>query len=95
MEQLERIRRMEHNLDQATEAVTSLQAALEHYVDVQPQIRELIAYYDGGDWLADYDDDCTGKLPQDLKRGVLSQDAVYDLLTELANLRSLLNTLEL
>lgn len=86
---------MERNLDQASEAVTSLQTALEHYVDVQPKIRELIAYYDGGDWLADYDDDCAGKLPRDLKRGVLSQDAVYDLLTELVNLHSLLKTLEL
>ena len=93
MEQLERIKRMERNLDQAISAVTSLQNALEHYVAVQPQIRELMAYYDSGDWLKDYDDDCAGKLPRDLKRGVLSEDAVYDLSTELTSLRSLLNVL--
>ncbi len=32
--------------------------------------------------IQDYEADCAGNLPQDLKRGVLSQDAVYDLLAE-------------
>lgn len=95
MDQLERIKRMERHLDQAAEAVASLRTALERYAAVQPQISELISYYDSGEWLRDHDDDCAGKLPQELKRGVLSQDAVYDLLTELTDLRSLLQALEL
>ena len=32
--------------------------------------------------MKDFEDDEAGKLPQDLKRGVLSEDAVYDLITE-------------
>ena len=32
--------------------------------------------------MQDYEDDEAGKLPKDLKRGVLSEDAVYDLITE-------------
>ena len=39
-------------------------------------------YYSGGVWRQDYDDDCAGKIPCELKRGVLSEDAVYDLLTD-------------
>ena len=32
--------------------------------------------------MQDFEDDEAGKIPRDLKRGVLSEDAVYDLLTE-------------
>ena len=37
-------------------------------------------YYFGGQWLLDYEADERGELPRDLKRGVLSQDALWDLL---------------
>ena len=37
-------------------------------------------YYTGGQWQKDFTDDEAGKLPRDLKRGVLSEDAVYDFL---------------
>ena len=32
--------------------------------------------------MKDYEADEAGELPKDLKRGVLSEDAVYDLITE-------------
>lgn len=37
-------------------------------------------YYTSGLWREDYEADERGELPPDLKRGVLSQDALYDLL---------------
>ena len=37
-------------------------------------------YYTSGEWREDYEADERGELPPDLKRGVLSQDALYDLL---------------
>ena len=40
----------------------------------------LDAYYTSGQWREDYEADERGELPPDLKRGVLSQDALYDLL---------------
>ena len=40
----------------------------------------LEAYYASGEWREDYEADERGELPPDLKRGVLSQDALYDLL---------------
>ena len=43
----------------------------------------LTAYYEGGQWLEDYLSDERGELPAGLKRGVLSQDGVYDLLSRL------------
>ena len=45
--------------------------------------RLLEQYYTSGEWLSDYEADDAGLLPADLKRGVLSQDGVYDLLERL------------
>ena len=42
-------------------------------------IRKLEEYRESGLWLQDYEADERGELPQDLKRGVLSQDALDDL----------------
>lgn len=45
-------------------------------------IPELTRYMESGLWLQDYQLDEQGLLPPELKRGVLSQDALYDLLTD-------------
>ena len=42
-------------------------------------------YYENGLWLQDYEADEHGELPADLKRGVLSQDSLYNLLSEIDN----------
>ena len=47
---------------------------------LEPKIEELAAYYQSDLWKKDFADDEAGLLPKDLKRGVLSEDAVYDLL---------------
>ena len=44
------------------------------------KLRLLEVYYTSGEWREDYEADERGELPPDLKRGVLSQDALYDLL---------------
>ncbi|MBR3704235.1 MAG: DUF4298 domain-containing protein [Oscillospiraceae bacterium] len=46
---------------------------------------KLLQYYDGGQWLCDYELDEQGGLPHDLKRGVLSQDAVFDFLAQIGD----------
>ena len=48
-------------------------------------LRLLTEYVDSGQWLADYRLDEAGGLPHDLKRGVLSEDGLYDLFTDLTN----------
>ena len=42
----------------------------------------LETYCTSSEWREDYEADERGELPPDLKRGVLSQDALYDLLEE-------------
>lgn len=80
MEQIQRIARMEGYLDEITAAEEALFAAADRYASVMDRVKELEEYYTGGVWLKDYEDDCAGKLPEGLKRGVLSQDGVHDLL---------------
>lgn len=48
-----------------------------------PDLAILTDYCESGLWLADYTLDEQGLLPQDLKRGVLSQDGLWDLLEEI------------
>lgn len=48
--------------------------------DIQQKLKILEDYYTSGQWLKDYEADEQGLLPYDLKRGVLSQDALYELL---------------
>ena len=70
-ETIHRIRRMEELFD-------TLRAEPGH-----PGREELVSYYESGQWLRDYELDEQGRLPPDLKRGVLSQDGLFDLLEEL------------
>lgn len=83
---ISRVQRMEQHLDAASHAIQTLSDALDRYVAVRPQLEALIRYYESPQWPADYDADNAGLLPPDLKRGVLSQDTVYDLLADHARL---------
>ena len=82
MTQIERIKKMEECLDASASAVKKLSAALDEYEAVQKQFRKLSDYYGSSRWMKDFEADEAGKLPKDLKRGVLSEDAVYDLIIE-------------
>ena len=89
MTQIERICRMERILNEAAEAEKNLSIALERYLALGDDMAELEAYYQGPQWMRDYEDDCAGRLPAGLKRGVLSEDAVYDLLSGRKALREM------
>ena len=80
--QTERIRKMESYLDEAAEAIAGLNEALAKYERIQNKYYKLEDYYGSKKWMNDFEADEAGKLPADLKRGVLSEDAVYDLIAE-------------
>lgn len=50
------------------------------YDRVRKDLAILAEYQASKLWLEDYEADERGELPKDLKRGVLSQDGLYDLL---------------
>ena len=78
-ERIERIRNMERCFDEVCAVLGKGMDGKE----MQGQIRLLMEYMDGGQWMEDYLSDERGELPADLKRGVLSEDALYNLLTEM------------
>ena len=82
MEQIERIKKMEAALNEATAAVEAFAAALERFSAAQAEIRELDAYLGSDEWLLDREADEAGRLPEELRRGVLSEDGIYNVLME-------------
>ena len=87
MEQIERIEKMERFLDRASQAVIHLSAALDEYADVQDALRQLSDYYGSDAWKHDFANDSAGRLPLYMKRGVLSEDAVWNLLEDVRDLK--------
>ena len=69
-------------MERAVKAVMELSAALDNYEAVKEDIAELERYYGSEAWKQDFAADEAGLLPADLKRGVLSEDGVWNLLEE-------------
>ena len=82
MEQIDRIRRMEQLFDLTKEVMEEPVITLEKYKELQKAIAVLSEYYGSKEWKQDYADDETGLLPKDLKRGVLSEDGLWNLLSD-------------
>lgn len=86
-EQLQRIRKMERHLVRAASALKRLSSALDKYEEAKADIAALASYYGSDDWKQDFADDEAGRLPKDLKRGVLSEDGIWNLLEEYRELQ--------
>ena len=82
--QIGRISFYEDLLTQAEQALAgepSSESTAPEEADLAEKIRKLDSYYGSPEWRADFEADEAGAFG-DLKRGVLSEDAVYDLITE-------------
>lgn len=73
---------MELRMERLAAAVMELSAALDKFEAAQGDIAALETYYGSEAWKQDYADDEAGKLPIDLKRGVLSEDGIWNLLSD-------------
>ena len=65
-----------------TRVLGALEEAVDEYEDFTSEIDALKEYMASGQWKEDYEADEAGQLPSGLKRGVLSQDALYNLLND-------------
>ena len=82
MKHIERITHMEALFDKSQEVVSRLNQALEDFAALQTDLDELEAYYTSPQWRKDFEADEAGKLPKSLKRGVLSEDGLYEVLSQ-------------
>ena len=81
-EQIERITRYETMMDRVIASNAALEKALELFEKTDEVSDELDLYLSSEDWRQDFYDDEDGLLPPDLKRGVLSEDGLYDALED-------------
>ena len=75
-----RITEMESILDEALRRMEKAEECPKDLLDYQSEIKKLDDYYSGQDWKDDFSLDEEGLLPRDLKRGVLSEDGIYNAL---------------
>ena len=73
---------MEARYDKVQSALSVLLAAENKLEELNDDIDVLREYYDSGQWQKDFEADEQGKLPKDLKRGILSEDGLWNLLDE-------------
>jgi len=79
---ISRIQEMEQYLEEVLQAKENNPESFKSDGNIQKKVMKLTQYYENGLWLQDYGMDENGKLPADLKRGVLAQDTLYELLQE-------------
>ena len=80
----------EKNIREVIWRITRMEQLFDEVLAMDPeerrdseQLKELLDYYENGQWLLDYELDEQGLLPGQLKRGILSQDGLYNLLWEM------------
>lgn len=84
---VERVKRMEEASNRVEDMLSRLNQGLDDYTKVQHEIEMLEKYLDSKQWMADFEADEAGKLPEDMPRGVLSEDGLYDLLSRVEDVK--------
>ena len=82
MTQIQRIKYMERQLNQLLAALHAMNKALSTLAKARYAAQALSDYYGSGEWRSDFADDEAGRLPENLKRGVLSEDAIWNALQQ-------------
>lgn len=82
MEQLERIQKMEGHLNKYAQVLADAQKALDQLERCQSDYIQLRDYYTGQKFFDDLEYSNSSDFPENIACGVLSEDAVYDLMGE-------------
>lgn len=76
------ISEFEEILDAQTRIKNNLEKALREFEDSKESYKRLIEYYYSDERYEDLEADDRGEIPSNLKRGVLSEDEIYNLLSD-------------
>ena len=79
-ELLTRVREMEDRYDEVTRVLAGLDEAISEFKDYKSDLMALREYMESGQWKADFEADEAGQIPAEVKKGVLSEDGLYELL---------------
>ncbi len=84
---IERVRAMEDDFNTVRDIMNEMEMAISNFESIQGRIERLSSYLEDGQFLKDFEADERGELPKDMSRGVLSEDALYDLLEDISEMR--------
>ena len=73
---------MEDRYDEVIRVLAALEEAVDEYKNYKTELDALKDYMDSGQWKEDFEADEAGLIPSDVKRGVLSEDGLYNLLQD-------------
>ena len=76
------VMQMEGIFERAQQKANALEKALEEYEMLQSDIKQLEEYYTSQQWKEDFAMDEKGEFPENLQRGILSEDGIYNLLEQ-------------
>ena len=79
---VERIEHLERIFDEVKESFISDKNFFENK-KMQVRVSLLTQYLESGQWLRDFELDEKGEFPKELKRGILSEDGLYNLITDI------------
>ena len=77
-----RIKAMEKRMRRAEKVLKSMEYALDEWDMMNSDLKVLNKYLGSEDWKADLKADEEGMLPANLRRGVLSEDGIWNLLVD-------------
>ena len=77
---IERVLNMETRYTEVKRMLAGLEKAVADYETLRYVIDELNEYMSSGQWQKDFEADEAGKIPKDIRRGILSEDGLYNLL---------------
>ena len=79
---VKRIKELESVFDEVSKTLKEEPIKLND-TEYQNKIKILVDYLDSGMWLKDYELDEKGLIDQSVKRGILSEDGLYNLIFEI------------
>ncbi|WP_124058511.1 DUF4298 domain-containing protein [Vaginisenegalia massiliensis] len=82
MNLIKRIEEMEATYDHSQAITNDFEKVLEAFTKDLNQANQLVDYYGSAQWFEDVEQAEQGKVPNNLKRGVLSEDLVYDYIVQ-------------
>lgn len=83
---VKRIKEMEQILEESTEIFANVNKSLDELEKNMKKYNKLDKYYSSENWFIDEEAYREGKLPENLKCGVLSEDLAYNLFIENNNI---------
>lgn len=82
MDKIKNIENMEKILNNTKKIFKEFKEVLDKLEKNQKDYKKLITYYGSEEWFSDVEDSNNNLLPKNLKCGVLSEDAVYNMISD-------------